>query len=223
MQIEVTQLVRSKRRTIALIVKPDGSVIVRAPMRAPMTSIREFVEKNAKWIEKKRAEAQAFTRPKPKRYVPGESFLFLGTLYPLKIVKGQKAGLVLEEGTFKLADSAQRNAALVFERWYRREAMHILKKRVEHYASQFGFQYRKIGVTSARTRWGSCSASGALNFSWRLILAPQEVVDYVVVHELVHTQIHNHSKQFWKRVATIMPEYEERRKWLRKNGHPLLV
>jgi len=112
---------------------------------------------------------------------------------------------------------------LAFERWYRKEAARILKKRVEQYASQYGFQYKKVGVTSARTRWGSCSASGALNFSWRLIMAPLDVVDYVIVHELVHTQVHNHSKQFWKRVGTIMPDYEERRKWLRRNGHALLV
>lgn len=223
MQIEVNQLVRSKRRTIALIVKPDGSVIVRAPLRAPMTSIREFVEKNVKWIEKKRAEAQAAKRPEPKRYVNGEQFLFLGNEYPLKVVKGQRTSLVLEDNTFKLAASAQKNAALIFERWYRKEALHILKRRVDYYANKCGFDYKKIGVTSARTRWGSCSAAGALNFSWRLILAPLEVVDYVVVHELVHTQVHNHSKLFWKRVAAIMPDYEERRKWLRKNGHPLLV
>jgi predicted metal-dependent hydrolase len=223
MQIEVNQLVRSKRRTIALIVKPDGSVIVRAPIRAPMTSIREFVKKNARWIEKKRAEAQAVMRPESKRYVNGETFLFLGNEYPLKIVKGPTPSLELEDNTFKLADSAHKNAMLTFERWYRKEAARILKKRVEQYASHYGFQYKKVGVTSARTRWGSCSASGSLNFSWRLIMAPLDVVDYVIVHELVHTQIHNHSKQFWKRVGTIMPDYEERRKWLRRNGHALLV
>jgi len=220
--IEIDQIIRSKRKTIALIVKPDGSVVVRAPMRVPVAYIREFVEKNAQWITKKKAEVQSIVRPASKRFVDGEEFMFLGKAYPLQLVNGQKSPLRLEEGTFKLARSTVKNAARVFERWYRTEALHILKERVEWYAGQYGFEYKKIGITSARTRWGSCSASGSLNFSWRLILTPPEVVDYVVVHELAHTQIHNHSRTFWKKVRSIMPEYDQHRKWLRKNGHPLL-
>ena len=220
--IEVDQIVRSKRKTIALIVKPDGNVIVRAPMRASVAFIHEFVEKNAEWIRKKKAEAQSIVRPEPKRFVDGEEFMFLGKAYPLQIVDGQKSALHLEENTFKLDSSAVKKATLVFERWYRKEALRILKERVEHYAGQYGFEYNKVGITSARTRWGSCSASGSLNFSWRLIQTPPEVIDYVVVHELAHTQVHNHSKKFWKKVESVMPDYDRHRKWLRKNGHPLL-
>jgi predicted metal-dependent hydrolase len=94
---------------------------------------------------------------------------------------------------------------------------------VDFYARQNGFQYRKIGITSARTRWGSCSATSALNFSWRLIQAPMEAVDYVVVHELVHTVIHDHSRKFWTRLEQVMPDYRARRKWLKQNGHRLLI
>jgi predicted metal-dependent hydrolase len=94
---------------------------------------------------------------------------------------------------------------------------------VEFHARQNGFQYSRVGITSARTRWGSCSAKGALNFSWRLIQAPMEAVDYVVIHELVHTVIHNHSRKFWTRLEQVLPDYRERRKWLRSNGHRLLV
>ncbi len=124
---------------------------------------------------------------------------------------------------FKLTVSAQENAAIAFERWYREQARLIINERVEFHARQNGFQYSRVGITSARTRWGSCSAKGALNFSWRLIQAPMEAVDYVVIHELVHTQIHNHSKNFWKRLEESMPDYRERRKWLKHNGHRLLV
>jgi predicted metal-dependent hydrolase len=146
----------------------------------------------------------------------------LGNTYSLEIVKGQRKPLLLE-GNFKLAESAQSKAKLAFERWYRAQAREILTERVEHYAGQYGFEYKKIGITSARTRWGSCSANGSLNFSWRLLLAPLEAVDYVVVHELVHTVFHNHSKRFWKRVEKIMPDYKERRKWLRRNGQQLTL
>lgn len=222
MSIEVNEIVRSKRRTLALIVKPDGSLIVRAPLRASEKSIREFVESNAKWIEKKRIEALTFRPPAPKQYVPGEMFMFLGNAYPLEIAKGQKKALLLE-GKFKLSQAAQGIARMAFERWYREQAKQILTERVSLYASQYGFQYKKIGITSARTRWGSCSSNGSLNFSWRLVLAPMEAVDYVVVHELVHTVFHNHSKRFWKRVEKIMPDYKERRKWLRKDGRQLML
>lgn len=222
MSIEVNQIIRSKRRTLALIVKPSGSLIVRAPLRASEKSIREFVESNAKWIEKKRLEASAFRPALPKQYIPGERFMYLGDVYPLEIVKGQKEPLCLEK-TFRLAEAARDKAALAFERWYRAQAKEVLSERVRAFASQYELPYKKIGITSARTRWGSCSVDRALNFSWRLVLAPLEVVDYVVVHELVHTVYHNHSKRFWKRVETIMPNYKERRKWLRKDGQQLML
>jgi predicted metal-dependent hydrolase len=222
MPVKVNQTIRSKRRTLAVIVKADGSVVVRVPVRAPEKAIREFIENHAEWIEKKQAEVLTFQPPEPKQYRPGEPFMYLGNAYPLEIVTGQKKPLLLEQ-SFKLAGSAESRAKLVFERSYRAQAREILTERVDHYASQYGFQYKKIGITSARTRWGSCSANGSLNFSWRLILAPMEAVDYVVVHELVHTVHHNHSRRFWQKVEKIMPDYKERRKWLRKNGQRLVL
>ena len=223
MPVEIDQIIRTKRKTIAIIVRPDGSLLVRAPLRASGRSIQEFVANNTRWIEKTRSRIEAVAPPPPKQYVPGEEFEYLGKTYPLEIVSDQKKDLLLEEGKFKLAASAKDKAAVVFECWYKAQARQILSERVEYYACQNGFQYSKIGITSARTRWGSCSAHGAVNFSWRLIQAPMEAVDYVVVHELVHTVIHNHSKKFWSRVEQTMPDFRERRKWLRSNGHRLLV
>ena len=222
MPVETSQIIRSKRKTIALIIKPDGSLIVRAPLRTPEKSIREFVDKNTGWVHRKQAEALAAAPPGPREYAAGELFLYLGNAYPLEIVKEQNTSLILDEN-FRLAESAQENAGLVFERWYRGQAKQILNERVCFYTSQYDFQYKKIGITSARTRWGSCSANGSLNFSWRLILAPIESVDYVVVHELVHTVFHDHSRRFWKRVEQIMPDYQERRKWLRKHAPQLTL
>lgn len=211
-------MIRSKRKTLALIVKPDGSIVVRAPLRMPEKAIREFVEHNRQWIERKKAEAFATTSQPSRQFVAGEKFMYLGNDYALEIVTGQKKPLLLEEN-FKLAASAQSNARATFERWYRQQAKQILTARVDHYARQYDFKYKRIGITSARTRWGSCSATGSLNFSWRLILAPIEAVDYVVIHELAHTVFHNHSRQFWKKVEAILPDYQERRKLLKRNGH----
>ena len=113
---------------------------------------------------------------------------------------------------------AQGNAQQAFQEWYRRQARQVIGEHVELFAAKYSFQYGKIRISSARTRWGSCSPTGDLSFSWRLILNPLEVVDYVIIHELVHTVHHNHSKRFWKKVEKILPDYKEYNKWLRKHG-----
>lgn len=222
MTIEVHELIRSKRKTIALIIRPDASLVVRAPLKASEKSIRDFIEKNTGWIRKKQAQARAFVLPTPKQYDHGEKFPYLGNLYRLEIVRAQKQPLSFD-GRFKLSERAQSRASLEFERWYRARAREILVERVHYFAAEHGFKFRGIKINSARTRWGSCSAKGSLNFSWRLIMAPMESVDYVVVHELVHTMIHNHSKRFWSKVESIMPDYEVRRIWLKKHGPELML
>jgi predicted metal-dependent hydrolase len=220
--IEISQIIRSKRKTIALIIRRDGALVVRAPLRAPEKFIREFAEKNSQWILKKQAQMRTVSTPVPKQYLPGETFLFLGREIPLEIVKGQKPALILET-RFKLAEAARETAEQAFVSWYRERAREILSERVQRLAGQNNLQYGKIRISSARTRWGSCSAKGSLSFSWRLILTPMEVVDYVVVHELAHTLVHNHSQKFWKQVERLMPNYREHKTWLRKNGQKVML
>ena len=111
MPIEVNEIIRSRRRTLALIVKPDGSLIVRAPLKASQKSIWEFVEKNAEWITRKQAQARSFVSPASKQYMHGEKFFYLGNQYPLEIIPKQKQPLVFDE-RFKLAERAQKHAAL---------------------------------------------------------------------------------------------------------------
>ena len=222
MKIEINQIIRSRRKTLALIVRGDGSLIVRAPMRTPKYRIEEFVTEHYPWIEKKRAELQSLGVASSKQYIPGETFMFLGQSFPLEIAKNQAESLVLN-GSFRLSESVSRQAKSVFEHWYRQQARKIISERVNIYANGYGFQYQGIKITSAQTRWGSCSINGSLNFSWRLILAPLKQVDYVIVHELVHTIHHNHSERFWKKVEDLMPDYRERQKWLRKHGPHLMI
>jgi predicted metal-dependent hydrolase len=217
MPVEIHQILRSKRKTIALIIQKDGTLLVRAPRWVSGKAIREFAEKHSGWIRDKQAQVRAALPPPAKQYISGENFPFLGREYPLEIVKEQKPALVLDT-RFNLAESAQGNAEQAFQLWYREQATEIITWRVHWFADRHNLQYQKIRISSARTRWGSCSLKGALSFSWRLILMPMEMVDYVVVHELVHTLFHNHSKRFWDQVEQILPDYRERRKWLRTNG-----
>lgn len=222
MSIEITQILRSRRKTIALVIQKDGTLIVRAPLKAPEKFIREFAEKNTQWILKKQAQMRAAVSLPPKQYTSGETFFYLGREFPLEIVQGQKAALVLDSH-FKLAESALENAERVFEHWYREQARQILSERVRYFAGQHNLQFQGIRIGFARTRWGSCNSKGGLSFSWRLILTPMEVVDYVVVHELAHTLIHNHSPRFWKLVESILPNYKIHRKWLRTNGQKVML
>ena len=106
---------------------------------------------------------------------------------------------------------------------YRKAAREYFPKRVSHYARMLGVTYGKISIRDQKTRWGSCSSEGNLSFNWRLILAPPDVLDYVVIHELCHRKEMNHSKEFWALVESLMPKYKERRKWLRENGNNLTL
>ena len=221
MTVLIDQIIRSRRRTIALIVETDGTVTVRAPLRATNKTILQFVEKHTKWVEKKKSEIRSVVPLRPKQYVPGENFLYLGQNHALEVVHGQQKKLVLEDG-FKIAASVQENAELIFQSWYRQQARLIITERVKFFADKHAFHYDRIRITSARTRWGSCSTKGSLSFSWRLIMTPLDVVDYVVIHELTHTVHQNHSERFWKLVEHILPEYKESQKRLKHFGQQIL-
>ena len=176
MPVSIDRIIRSKRRTVALIVEHDGSVTVRAPMRLSESAIQAFAEKHIDWVEKKKAEMRAVTPPQQKQYQPGETFLYLGKEYPLEVVSGQHKKLILDD-QFKIAESILDNAELVFQSWYRQQAKHWIIERVKFFAELHELRYEKLKITSARTRWGSCSPKNTLNFSWRLMLAPPEVID----------------------------------------------
>ncbi len=215
------KIIHSKRKTIALVIQSDGELLVRAPQRATQKQISEMLEKYADWIVKKQAEAKAKqTLFAPRRFADGDKFLFLGENYPIRIVKAEKPTLVLN-GDFRLAHSAQKDAKSLFEKWYKKEARPIFNERVAYYAQKNGFDVKKVKLSSARTRWGSCSSKGYINLTWRLVMAPIQIIDYVVVHELCHLREANHSKAYWAQVAAIMPDYKLRRKWLKENAHQL--
>ncbi|HTX92176.1 MAG TPA: SprT family zinc-dependent metalloprotease [Anaerolineales bacterium] len=218
MPIPIDKLVRSRRRTIALIVQADATLTVRAPLRMPDGEITKFVETHTDWILKNQARARRSAPPPPKQYRDGESFLYLGKSYPLKLVPPQRPALKFDGRTFTLGRSAAARGEQAFVRWYKARALEVLTERVRALAAKHGFQYTKVRISSARTRWGSCSSKGTLSFTYRLVMAPPEVVDYVVAHELVHTKVRNHSKVFWNRVAGLMPDYKARLGWLKKNG-----
>jgi predicted metal-dependent hydrolase len=220
MNIQIDNLVRSKRRTIALIVERDGSLTVRAPKRAALADINSFIREKARWIERTREKLKSIPELPKKHFIDGEKFPFLGDLYELQLVKPQRPSLRFDAG-FYLGHTSQKRGEQVFTRWYKEQALTVISERVNIFSEMHGFVPGRIRITSARTRWGSCSPDGTLNFTWRLILAPLQVVDYVVIHELVHLRVKNHSGRFWKIVQDLAPEYPLQRKWLREHGEKL--
>jgi predicted metal-dependent hydrolase len=220
MQIEIDKLVRARRRTIALIVERDGSLTVRAPKRAALRDIEHFIREKAGWILRTREKLLAIPEIARKEFIDGEMFLFMGREYELKLVPPQRPALKFDDG-FRLGTTAQGRAGLLFTRWYKEQALRVISERVQHYAALHGFQPKQVKISSAKTRWGSCTSTGNLNFTWRLVMAPLEVIDYVVIHELAHLRVHNHSAKFWKLVESIDPQFKARRKWLRLNGETL--
>jgi len=220
--IKPYKLIRSKRRTIALAVTADASLIVRAPINTPLPYIERLVESKIDWI--RRAVARVSSRPHPvaHEYINGESFLYLGKSYKLRVVKNADKKFSFRS-EFLLSLKEKKHARELLITWYKQEAKKKIAERVEWCASRTGLSYKSIKITTANRRWGSCSTTGNLNFSWRLIMAPLSVVDYVVVHELAHLEHKSHSKAFWNRVKVMYPHYEKAKAWLRANEGTLNI
>lgn len=215
------RLIRSKRKSIALIVQRDGELVVRAPLRTPQWQIEAVVQEKEGWIRQKQEENRRLWKATaPRTFNGGEEFLYLGRNYRLGIVERQEQALVFREG-FYLRRAAAPQGRAVFEKWYREQARRIFNERVELYARRHGLRFKSVRISGARTRWGSCGPKGTLNFSWRLAMAPIEVIDYVVVHELAHLDEKNHSRKYWAKVEAMMPDYKQLRQWLKKNGGKL--
>ena len=217
--IKIDELVRSRRKTIALVVHPDGRLVVRAPLRTSQKIIDAFVSSKTDWIEKTRQSQHARRKFFPKQiFSEGGKFWYLGQQYPLQVVRDQRPVFQFNLA-FSIQEKVLPQARKQFEKWYRDQARLYLNERVAYFAQLYGFHYQKIRISSARTRWGSCSGRGTLSFTWRLIMAPPEIIDYVVIHELAHTAHHNHSSDFWGLVGSILPDYAQKRKWLKQNGY----
>lgn len=222
--MKIDHLIRSKRRTLALLVRRDGTLEVRAPLRMPLYQIETLIAGKSDWVIKRRVQMARLSKSSPPHhYQPGEEFLYLGKMFPLILAERSRPALALLEDGFHLARTARKRGSAAFTAWYKAEARRVFEERTALYAARFSLKAHGVRITAARTRWGSCGPQGSLNFTWRLVMAPLEILDYVVVHELAHLKIRSHSAAFWKLVAEMMPDYQTRRDWLKKNGHCLTL
>jgi predicted metal-dependent hydrolase len=222
--ISIDKLIRSSRRSIGIEIGKDASLIVRAPKNTPMETIEKAVSEKERWIREKQQLMRDRLQSIPDRkFESGETLLLLGKEYPLLVSENAMPHVSFSGYKFVLRKRYQGQARRLFFIWYRKKASEIIPPRVEHYARLHSISYRKVNISWAAGRWGSASSQGALNFSWRLAMAPMMVIDYVVVHELAHILEPNHSRRFWDRVAEMYPNYQRARQWIADNGHLLTL
>ena len=218
---------RSDRARHARILVEPGSVEVVVPRRFPMREVAPFVEEKRPWIERTlRRMRQSEAEQPPARLEDGGDVPYLGERLSLRVrveprrVRPHVArqGASLHVAVARGDEHTLRDA---FARWYRRRARDEIEPRLDAAAARAGTRYASLQIRSQRTRWGSCSSSGAMSFNWRLLLAPTEILDYVVEHEVAHLEVADHSERFWRLLAERCPEWRARERWLRRHGHTL--
>ena len=223
------EIVRSRRKTADIIVERDGSVLVRAPESIPDERIEDMVEAKRYWIYKTLAEWKDLNAARVLReYRNGEGFLYLGRSYRLLLVADQVDPVLLKNGRFclrrDLVEAGDVDAARgLFQDYYVARGRDRIRQRVAYYAPKVGITPRSVDVRDLGHRWASCSPAGDLAFHWKCMMAPQSIIDYIVVHELCHFHRPDHTDAFWNEVDKIMPVYRERKEWLRKQGAGLDV
>ena len=223
------EVIRSRRSTADIIIERDGSVLVRAPEWADDEQIENIIESKHYWIYQSLAEWRDLNATQILReYKNGEGFLYLGRAYRLLLIDEQDQPLQLKNGRFMLQRSLVERgeitaAKAAFRDYYIARGLDRISQRVAYFAPKVGVQPSGVDVRELGNRWASCSPTGKLAFHWKCMMAPQTIVDYIVVHELCHFHHRDHSDAFWNEVDKVMPEYRERKAWLRSNGAGLDV
>lgn len=225
-EIEFT-LIKSERKSICVQVLQDKSVVVKTPMETSEKEIEELVIRKSRWIAKKRHQMQE-KMDAEKKYVNGEYFPYLGEEYPLRVIynennKELKVGILHKRLTVLMKRENKELLKRAIKEWYIIQAKTKYFQSVMHYQNIVRRPYKRIWVKEQKTCWGSCTSYGSLNFNWKVVMAPEEVLDYVVVHEMCHLKYMHHGPEFWSEVEKIMPDYRTWKRWLKDNGHKLTL
>ena len=226
------ELIRSSRRkkTSEIIFK-EGKVIVRSPIGKPISEIESFIQKNAKWVLKKQLEYRKISTPQIMKatFEEGSTLPYLGRNYPLRIMRHQqkkenKIQLVNEEFLVSVDNSkpSGRRIKALYEGWLMQKAHTIFDEKVKQNSIQLGVQPRQILIKYLKSRWGSATKDRVINLNVNLLKASEDVIDYVILHELCHLKIKEHSHHFWDLLHRFMPNYHDKINWLKVNGTSLV-
>ena len=229
-------IIRSKRKTVCMSVNKDGSVTVKAPLRYPTDKeISDFVEQKIDWVLKQREihedrEDMRLVR----RFETDYSFPYLGEERLVEMQRGKKNEFSYENGKIVIKTpfysalendyEAEENKVAIeklqndLKKWYKKQATDYITKRVEYYKDIVGVTVNSVSIKSRKSQWGSCDSNGDVTFSWRLVMARPEAIDYVVIHELCHRKHMDHSSAFWNQVKKYIPDYKKQKQWLEENS-----
>lgn len=213
------KLVRSNRRSVALIVTRERGIIVRAPYSMSADLIDRFVREKQDWIRKKldNFKSENLVR-KSKEFRDGEEFPYLGRMYKLKITGGVENVVDIKDEL--LFDSRYNNyIPQVLKVFYKLKAYEYLNERAKLLSEKTGLKYKSLKITVGKKRLGTCSVDNRLTFSYLLVMMPEEISDYIIYHELSHIKEKNHSPRFWEVVKKYVPDYRQKKKWLKENLH----
>jgi predicted metal-dependent hydrolase len=209
----------SRRRTIGITVRPDGRLVVAAPAGCRLRRVETVVHEKLPWIRRKLAEIAARPAPPRRTYADGERLPYLGSSYRLCLEQNGGLPVRFYRGRFLMEPDAAADGRQHMVDWYARRADTVLVARVNQFSPVVGAAPVSVLVGDLGRRWGTCDAQGRLRFHWETVLFPTKMLDYIVVHELAHLHELNHSSRFWSRVERVVPDYRERKTWLRENAH----
>lgn len=237
---------RNARRKHLAIQISYGEVVVKAPVRLPRWQINKLINSKLDWINRELAAQVSHKRPQPIRFDEGERLLYLGQSYQLQFITDGapcqtppklrtsqptscahvqlESGRILLRLPLNLNGEPRRTAVQkILTSWYRSRALGKFTERTQHYAAVMRLEHGAIKIRSYKSRWGSCNLKKDITYNWRLIMAPPEILDYVVVHELCHILQYNHSPKYWAKVIEVLPDYQKRSMWLKRHGETLTM
>lgn len=218
-KLHYTVTYQKKRKTIKIKLLDETLIEITAPAGYPRKNIEELLKRKSAWLIKQIDNLSAIANnPVNKELSDGASILYLGQPKTIRVTRGQTTGIALGEDTIETQLSADASLDKVLLNWYLKNAQATLAKKTRYWAECIGVQPQKLTIRDQKTRWGSCSTRGNINYNWRIIMAPEKIIDYLVVHELCHLKHPNHSPDFWALVNQFIPGYKKRRLWLRENS-----
>lgn len=217
------ELIYKKRRTIEIRIDPPGRVIVTAPSGADEDEILKIVQNKGHWITKKLRDVKNINIKEERDFKDGDLFLYMGNDYPLKLIIEKNVKNIevkySSENIIVISPSADKELIRkAMKLWYREKTEEIIHDRMKELQKYFDRKPSDIKIKEQKKRWASCTSKGRLLFNWRCSMASVQAVDYIIVHEMCHLYHMNHSKSFWNKVSSVLPDYRKRSEWLKNNA-----
>ena len=222
-------LIYKKRKTMGIYIDVYGNLELRVPKDTPDSSITELLEKRWTWIHRNITEMKEKTKGfKEKVYEDGEEFLLLGRHYPIEIKEvssSSEAGVALGHDVIvvSIKEKDEELIRKMLTRFYKQQCKKTVEARIRHYQPYFKTKPTSIKIMANKKHWGTCNSKRELTFNWRLVMAPLDVLDYVVLHEMCHMVHLNHDRSFWRLVGKYMPDYEDKQDWLSHSHWKMVV